>query len=77
VRRGGGKKKDKDAAAYTGYSMRTERYRYTEWDGGRRGVQLFDLQTDPKEEKNLSGDANYADTVAKLRRLLGETLGRK
>src|SRR5262249_34395320 len=35
VRRGGGMA----AEAFKGYSIRTERYRYVEWDGGRRGTQ--------------------------------------
>jgi uncharacterized sulfatase len=79
VRRGGGgKKKDKEKeSAYTGYSLRTERYRYTEWDGGRRGVQLYDLESDPKEEKNLAGDPNFANTMEKLKALLAETVKKK
>jgi uncharacterized sulfatase len=74
VRRGGGKK---DAAGYPGYSLRTERYRYTEWDAGRRGVQLYDLDADPQEGKNLAGNPRYADTVAELKKLLGEMRGKE
>jgi uncharacterized sulfatase len=74
VRRGGGGKKKEKDGAYTGYSLRTERYRYTEWDGGGRGVQLYDLDADSKEEKNLAGDAKFADTVAELKKLLAETV---
>ncbi len=74
VRRGGG---TKGAAEYTGYSLRTERYRYTEWDGGRHGVQLYDLDADPKEAKNLASDPKHADTVAELKRRLAETLDKK
>ena len=35
-------------------SVRTERWCYTEWDEGRRGVELYDLQADPREPKNLA-----------------------
>ena len=68
VRRGGGMV----AAGFKGYSLRTERYRYTEWDGGRQGVQLhlYDHQTDPHELHNLAGDPNHAETVKQLKRLL-------
>jgi uncharacterized sulfatase len=54
----GGKKK---GGPVMGRSVRTERYRYTEWDGGKKGAQLYDYQTDPGELKNLAEDAKYAD----------------
>ncbi len=41
---------------FLGYSIRNERYRYTEWDGGKKGVQLYDYDTDPGELKNLADD---------------------
>jgi uncharacterized sulfatase len=77
VRRGGGGKNKVKEIPYTGYSLRTERYRYTEWEGGRRGVQLYEYETDPKEEKNLAADPKFADTVAELKKLLADTLKAK
>ena len=62
VRRGGGMA----AEGFKGYSLRTERYRYIEWDGGRRGTQLYDHQTDPHELHNLADDPNQAETVNQL-----------
>jgi arylsulfatase A-like enzyme len=67
-----------DRPAYTlvaredwlGRSVRTERWCYTEWDRGRRGVELYDLQADPHELKNLAKDPARAGTVADLHRLL-------
>ena len=41
---------------FMGYSVRDERYRYTEWDGGKKGTQLYDYETDPGELKNLADD---------------------
>jgi arylsulfatase A-like enzyme len=38
-----------------GYTLRTDRYRYTEWDEGREGVELYDYQDDPMEFTNLAG----------------------
>lgn len=31
--------------------MRTERYRYTMWDNGKEGEELYDYTTDPRELK--------------------------
>lgn len=55
---------------FMGYSVRDERYRYTEWDGGAKGVQLYDLQTDPGELKNLADDPAHAETAKRMKALL-------
>lgn len=55
---------------FMGYSVRTERYRYTEWDGGKKGTQLYDYDTDPGELTNLAADPKHADTVKHLKALL-------
>ncbi|MBY0460069.1 MAG: sulfatase-like hydrolase/transferase, partial [Gemmataceae bacterium] len=55
---------------FMGYSVRTARYRYTEWDGGKKGVQLFDYDTDPGELKNLADDPKHADVVKQMKSLL-------
>jgi uncharacterized sulfatase len=55
---------------FLGDSVRTERYRYTEWDGGKRGVQLFDYEKDPGELKNLAADPAYAEVVKDLKAML-------
>jgi len=56
---------------FPGYSVRTERWRYTEWDGGRRGAQLYDYTNDPEEHRNLANDPQHTQTVAELKALLG------
>jgi arylsulfatase A-like enzyme len=50
--------------------VRTERWRYTEWDGGRAGAELYDQQADPHEYHNLAGDPKHAAIVAELRKKL-------
>ncbi|MHB1021120.1 MAG: sulfatase [Acidobacteriaceae bacterium] len=40
----------------SGYSVRTERYRYTSWQDGYAGEELYDYQNDPHEMKNLASD---------------------
>ncbi|MBC2665406.1 sulfatase [Novosphingobium flavum] len=60
-----------DHAALTqirgGRSVRTERWRYTEWEEGRLGAELYDHDADPKEHSNLAADPRYASVVAELK----------
>src|SRR5204862_17913 len=53
-----------------GRTVRTERWRYTEWDGGAAGVELYDHDADPKELKNLAADPQHAKTLEELKALL-------
>jgi uncharacterized sulfatase len=53
-----------------GRSVRSERWRYTEWDGGAAGTELYDHDADPKELKNLAADSAHAKTVEELKALL-------
>ncbi|MHC1767709.1 MAG: sulfatase [Verrucomicrobiia bacterium] len=55
---------------FPGHSVRTERWRYTEWDNGSKGAQLYDFEMDPEEKHNLASDPKYANTVAELRGML-------
>ena len=57
---------------YHGYSVRTLRWRYTLWDKGREGEQLYDMQNDPGETRNLAADPKYRDVVQRLRKLVLE-----
>jgi arylsulfatase A-like enzyme len=60
----------KNQPSYFGYSLRTPRWRYTEWDEGREGRELYDHDSDPKELVNLAGSADHAATVAELAKTL-------
>jgi iduronate 2-sulfatase len=53
-----------------GRSVRTERWRYTEWDRGRQGVELYDHDVDPHEYANLAADPKLDRVKSGLRPLL-------
>ena len=51
---------------YFGYSLRTDRWRYTEWDEGKEGRELYDHDNDPREITNRVSDPALDKTVAEL-----------
>src|SRR5262249_34814653 len=55
---------------FMGRSVRTERWRYIEWDDGKRGEQLYDENRDPKEYVNLAEDPKHAAAVMQLKKVL-------
>lgn len=56
-----------------GYSIKTERYRYTEWKGeGDKRNELYDHTTDPQELQNLAWKPEHEATVKKLSSLLDQ-----
>ena len=55
-----------------GYSIRTERWRYTEWGPeAQHGAELYDHWNDPKEYVNLALAPHMQETVAQMKKLLG------
>lgn len=73
------------AAAYTqvtrgdqmGRSIRTDRWRYTEWgDDGDLGIELYDHETDSGEYYNLSDNPEYKTVCRQLKKKLKLGFGR-
>ena len=58
------------ASPYMGYSVRTEKWRYTEWEKGKRGAELYDHSKDPRELRNLAADPKHQKVVAEMQGLL-------
>ena len=50
-----------------GRSVRDERYRYTEWDEGRAGAELYDHAMDPHEYTNLVNSAALTKKVEAMK----------
>jgi arylsulfatase A-like enzyme len=67
-----------DKPAYTyqvrgkvrGVTVRTRRFRYTEWDESRVLTELYDEENDKAEMHNLAGEAKYAATRKEMKALL-------
>jgi iduronate 2-sulfatase len=57
-----------------GYSMRSERYRYTEWKDVKNGNvlarELYDHQIDPSENVNAASLPVYAAAIKELEQLM-------
>ena len=53
-----------------GHSMRTARYRFTEWivpETDFQAIELYDHQTDPDENVNLANRPEHSDLVEQLK----------
>jgi iduronate 2-sulfatase len=53
-----------------GRSIRTEHFRYTEWDSGKQGTELYNEKDDSKEYHNLANDSKYSATIAEMKKRL-------
>ncbi|MCZ6793113.1 MAG: sulfatase [Planctomycetota bacterium] len=64
---------DRPRKRFLGYTVRTDRYRYTEWgDRAEFGVELYDHAKDPHEHVNLARQAEHRPTLARLAKVLAE-----
>lgn len=75
----GGKRRNATTGAesngpFFGYSLRTERWRYTEWDGGAAGRELYDHLNDSRELTNLAQNDNHEATVNEFSKALRDAV---
>jgi hypothetical protein len=66
-----------DRPVFAGHALRRSRpqrlfpsWRYTGWENGKQGVELYDHDLDPLEMQNLAGRAELAQTQKELTALL-------
>jgi iduronate 2-sulfatase len=61
-----------------GYSIRSARYRYTEWrdfqTGAVKACELYDHDLDPEETANVAGESQHAKTMESMAEQLREML---
>jgi arylsulfatase A-like enzyme len=61
-------------AEFWGRTVRTARWRCTEWDEGKNGLELYDHDNDPHEYINLANNPKRAATLKELRQVLADKL---
>lgn len=59
-------------AEFWGRTIRTTRWRCTEWDAGKNGIELYDHDADPHEYTNLANDPKHAEVLKDLRARLAK-----
>ncbi len=68
--------REDDLETVTGFSIRTDQYRYVEWihlvSGKTMGRELYDHKADPLENRNVADQAEYIEPVSRLSALLHE-----
>lgn len=53
-----------------GRTVKNAKWRYTEWDNGKMGRELYNQTNDPIEYNNLAEKPEYSDIIAEMRKLL-------
>jgi len=53
-----------------GRSVKTTEWRYTEWDKGARGKELYNQLEDPYEYNNLADDPDHQALMEELSALI-------
>jgi iduronate 2-sulfatase len=79
TRPGGGRRRNaatgtRNDGPFFGYSLRTPRWRYTEWDESRQGRELYDHEADSRELSNLAEHTGHTSKVEELSRQLRDAV---
>ena len=60
-----------------GRSVRTNNWRFTDWNEGLEGEELYDILNDPYEFNNLAEEPGYSKIKSKLKLLLNDNVSGK
>jgi uncharacterized sulfatase len=64
-----------DRRGVRGVSVRSGRWRYTIWNGGKAGRELYDHDADPEELDNLANRPEHGETMRHLEALITDVFG--
>jgi iduronate 2-sulfatase len=58
-----------------GFLLRTKKWAYIQYrEDASKGIELFDMETDPKQYTNLAKNPKYADVVARFKKMMAAKL---
>ncbi len=57
-----------------GRMVKNKKYRYIEWDNGKKGKELYDQKNDPIEYNNLGENPEYAEVLEEMKTLLNKDI---
>ncbi|GAG25403.1 unnamed protein product, partial [marine sediment metagenome] len=52
-----------------GRTVKTNQWRYTEWNKGEEGIELYDQVNDPEEYYNLAANEEYIEIIEEMKEL--------
>lgn len=66
-----------DGNPVMGRTVRTDKWRYTDWNEGQDGEELYDIISDPHEFINLVNTPKYSEIKVRLKQLLDKNVSGK
>lgn len=63
-----------DGKPFMGRSLRTDRWRYTDWNKGELGTELYDHSKDPQEFNNLALNPDYTHIIQELKEVVDKKI---